>query len=623
MKRGWYGARQESSRRATAAPPRGRTDVSLLPTVLSLLALLRAIPIVLALSGCQGARNRRSRTSSAGHPVAPSHRRVTLFYRSTQRAVARVSGALRLVRRNPVALVFALLVMVQLGVATVSIHALSAVRAYVTGESLYSKGQKDALLTLQDYLRSHDDHDYQQFLADIEVPKGDQRARLAMQQTNPDVEAARQGFLSAKNHADDVDAMIWLFHWGQHVPFMARAIAIWTDADAAVEELSRLVTRARTQIIAGRSGSPEELAMRAATPALNLRLTLLEIAFSDQLGQAARTLQALLLALNGAVALVLIALGGRYMIRTTRIQRQNEADIRELVDALGDAILACDQAHQVVLFNRAAERMFGCIARDAKGQPLSRFLRGTLGEILAPSVRKHAAGTDHRLNAVRFDGTGLLLEASVSHITTEDNVLTIIACRDVTERDAAQQRERSALSIHHLELTHRAHTDALTGLANRAALEQSLERALAPTASGDSPLPFAVLFLDLDGFKAVNDTLGHMAGDELLQQVARRLKKAIRADDEVFRVSGDEFVVLAQVDQDPGVGEVLAKRILGAVGEVYRLERDSQVRVTISVGVANFPGDGPDARALLLAADAAMYRAKQGGKNSFRVGAPL
>jgi diguanylate cyclase (GGDEF)-like protein/PAS domain S-box-containing protein len=439
-----------------------------------------------------------------------------------------------------------------------------------------------------------------------------------MQQATPDIEGARLAFLAAKNHPDDVGSMIWLFHWGQHVPFMARAITIWTDADA-VEELQQLVTGARTQIIAGRFDSPEELAMRAGTPALNQRLTLLEREFSDQLGQAARTSQAILIALNVAVALVLIAAGGRYMFRITRIQRQNEADLRELVDAVGDAILACDEGHQIVLFNRAAERMFVCDAAEAKGEPITRFLRGPLDQVLAPSARKHAAGAVHRLNAVRFDGAAVLLEASVSHITTESSLLTIVACRDVTERDAAHERERSKLSNHNLELTRKAHTDALTGLPNRAALALSLDRSLAPAAAGGGLQPFAVLFLDLDGFKAVNDSLGHMAGDELLQHVARRLKTAVRVEDEVFRVSGDEFVVVARIDEDPGVGEVLAKRILGAVHEAYRLEGDALARVTVSVGVANFPGSGRDARALLLAADAAMYRAKQSGKNNYHV----
>ena len=478
------------------------------------------------------------------------------------------------------------------------------------------------MLQLQTYLQSHDDADYQQFLAEIAVPQGDKRARIALQQSTPDIDAAREGFLSAKNHPDDIASMMWLFRWGQHVPFMARAIAHWTDADAGVEELRVLVTRVRTQLIAGRFNSPDVLAMRVGTPALNQRLTQLQRAFSDELGQAARTFQALLIALNLTVALMLIAVGGRYMFRTTRIQRQNEADIRALVNAVGDAILACDEAQQIVLFNRAAERMFGCKARDAKGQPISRFLSGPLSQALAPSVRKNSAGSVHRLGAVRFDGVAVQLEASVSHLTAAASVLTIIACRDVTERDAAQERERSRLSNHNLELTRKAHADALTGLPNRAALELSLQRSLSAT-SGGHRAPFAVLFLDLDGFKAVNDTLGHIAGDELLQHVACRLKKAVRLGDEVFRVSGDEFVVVAQTDEDPTVGEILAKRILGAVQKDYRLESDTLARVTVSVGVANFPGHGVDARALLMAADAAMYRAKQGGKNSLHVGASL
>jgi diguanylate cyclase (GGDEF)-like protein/PAS domain S-box-containing protein len=516
-----------------------------------------------------------------------------------------------------VAFVFAILITLQLGVATVSIYTLSAVRAYVTAESLYSKGQKDAFLNLQDYLRTHDDGDYQQFLANIDVPTGDERARLAMQQEVPDLQAARQGVLEAKNQPSDVDSMIWLFSWGQHVPFMAKAIAVWTEADGCIDELRLMVARARTQIMAGRYESPEEMEIRALTPALNKRLTQLQIKFSDQLGEAARTLQALLLAVNLSVAVFLIAAGGRYMFRTTRIQRQNEMEIRELVDAVGDAILACDDGHQLVIFNRAAERMFGCDAKAAQGQPMSRFLRGPLGCILSPFAHQESGDNVQRVKAVRFNGAPIQLEASVSHITTGNGVLTILTCRDVTEKDAAQEQERNASASRNLELHHMAHIDGLTGLPNKAALELALERLFAMTSSG-RPFQFAVLFLDLDGFKAVNDSLGHIAGDELLQHVARRLKHATRVEDEVFRLSGDEFVIVARCDEDSHVVEVLSKRILASVRESYLLDGDALARVTVSVGVANFPKDGLDARTLLVAADAAMYRAKRGGKDSYR-----
>lgn len=530
-------------------------------------------------------------------------------------------GARALARHNAVAIVFAVLVTFQLGVATVSMHAQSAMRAYVTGESLYSKGQKDALLYLQAYLISHADADYQRFLANIVVPQGDNMARLAMQQAEPDFARARQGFLAARNHPSDIDSMIWLFRWGQHVPFMARAIAVWTQADESVEELRLLVTRARTQILAGRFGSPEEMAMRARTPALNERLTLLESAFSDQLGEAARTLQLLLLAVNVVVTVLLITAGGRYMLRTTQAQRRNETKFRELVDAVGDAILACNNGHELVIFNQAAQRMFGCEARAALGQPISRFLRGALADILTPTGPQRNADPALRLNAVRFDGAAVLLEASVAHLTTVTGVLTIVTCRDVTERHAAQERERDAFSNRNLELIRKTHTDALTGLPNKAALELALEHLFA-SASRGHPSQFTVLFLDLDGFKTVNDTLGHMAGDELLQHVGRRIKQAIRAGDEVFRISGDEFVVVASADDDPHVGAVLSDRIVAALRKAYVLDGETLAQVTVSVGVANFPDDGLDARALLMAADAAMYCAKRSGKDSYRVGAP-
>ena len=120
--------------------------------------------------------------------------------------------------------VFGTIVLMQVALATLRIDILSSVRAYVSGESLYSKGQKDALLHVQSYLGSHSESDYQQFLAALAVPEGDAKARQALQQPVPDREAARDGFIAGLNNPDDVPGLIRLFVWAQDVPFMARAL---------------------------------------------------------------------------------------------------------------------------------------------------------------------------------------------------------------------------------------------------------------------------------------------------------------------------------------------------------------------------------------------------------------
>ncbi len=157
-----------------------------------------------------------------------------------------------------------------------------------------------------------------------------------------------------------------------------------------------------------------------------------------------------------------------------------------------------------------------------------------------------------------------------------------------------------------------AHRDRLTGLPNRLALEQRLSEAIAAADEGDRR--FALLFLDLDRFKTINDSLGHGAGDEVLRAVAQRLESAVRPGDVIARPGGDEFVILLPAIHDPAELQMVSQRLLrGLAGPVAVLER--QLYVSASMGVAIYPEHGRDAETLLAHADAAMYRAKALGGN--------
>jgi diguanylate cyclase (GGDEF)-like protein/PAS domain S-box-containing protein len=159
-----------------------------------------------------------------------------------------------------------------------------------------------------------------------------------------------------------------------------------------------------------------------------------------------------------------------------------------------------------------------------------------------------------------------------------------------------------------------AQFDALTGLPNRALLADRFSQVIVQARRHKKPL--GVLFIDLDDFKLVNDTLGHAAGDELLKETARRLQAAVRPGDTVARISGDEFaVVLNDLAKQEDAAQV-AQKVIDRLGAPMAL-RGQEVFVTASIGIAAFPGDGDDAEALLGAADAAMYRAKQSGRNAY------
>ena len=367
---------------------------------------------------------------------------------------------------------------------------------------------------------------------------------------------------------------------------------------------------AREHVLQGDYESPAVKVLETELPAMSQHLTQLERQFSDQLGHVARLVQWFWRGLNLVVAVALAVIGWRFMRKAWGLQRQKEAEMTDLVSAVGDAVVTVDEGQRVVLFNRAAQQMFGCTLAQARGAPLERFISGG-----ATALVPHDADGERvrELVGLRYDGQTLHLEASVAAFSGDGGSQTAIVCRDVTVLRAAREAERVRLTQRNAELALKAHTDALTGLPNRAALGEHLTAALDKAARTASEA--FVLFLDLDGFKAVNDTFGHLAGDELLAQAAVRLRGAVRQADAVFRISGDEFVVVVTERADRKSVEAIAHRILHAVRQPYQLN-DALANVTVSVGVAAFPHQASDARALLQAADAAMYRAKQSGKNS-------
>ncbi|MDQ6639213.1 MAG: PAS domain S-box protein [Pseudomonadota bacterium] len=262
--------------------------------------------------------------------------------------------------------VFALIVALQLLVAVLSIDMLSAVRAYVTGESLYSKGQKDAQIYLIDYAEFHREEDYRRFLAAIAVPLGDRAAREELQKRHPDLKVARQGLLDGGTDDSDIPGVIRLFQLFHKTPLMAGAIATWTEGDGVIEQMRVLAGRAHEQVIAGNLRDPAVVDMRDEALALNKRLTALENKFAAQLGEAARLSQRLLLGLNLALALLLGLTGLAFVRYSSRVQAATEDEVRRrqeslqrLLDSSAEGLYGVDTRGRCTFINRAALQMLG------------------------------------------------------------------------------------------------------------------------------------------------------------------------------------------------------------------------------------------------------------------------
>jgi diguanylate cyclase (GGDEF)-like protein/PAS domain S-box-containing protein len=281
---------------------------------------------------------------------------------------------------------------------------------------------------------------------------------------------------------------------------------------------------------------------------------------------------------------------------------------RAVVDAAGDSILTMDPDATVLSFNRVAEAMTGWAADEVVGRNALDLLEQEEAAPIATHIdRVLASGLDVvepiRTQVRRKDGSAWPAEFTVSRVSLPERDLFTVIARDISERQRLEQ-----------QLTHQALHDPLTGLANRALLVDRLGSALRRAErTGRWP---ALLFLDLDRFKVINDSLGHHVGDELLMIVAHRLSAELRASDTAARLGGDEFVALCE-DLDAEEARQLAHRLLEVVVRPVDLDRAEAV-VTASIGlVIAEPDTTPES--LLRDADASMYRAKADGRNRFHV----
>ncbi|PWF42920.1 sensor domain-containing protein [Massilia glaciei] len=196
------------------------------------------------------------------------------------------------------------------------------------------------------------------------------------------------------------------------------------------------------------------------------------------------------------------------------------------------------------------------------------------------------------------------LEVRVLERTAELAGANALLQAEIVERRQAEAR------VHHM-----AYHDSLTGLPNRALLADRLERAIVSMQRSDRRL--AVMFIDLDRFKTINDSLGHLTGDHLLKEVASRLCRAVRVSDTVARLGGDEFVVLVPSIRSPDESAQVAEKIIEALAASFPFE-GRQLHITPSIGISLFPDDGPDVETLMRHADAAMYHAKASGRNNYQ-----
>lgn len=287
---------------------------------------------------------------------------------------------------------------------------------------------------------------------------------------------------------------------------------------------------------------------------------------------------------------------------------QSEADLRSIIANLPDAFYRVDPDGRIVMASPQFAREFGYDPDEVVGIRIAHHYVEPNGRERFLTALEQAGGQIRHYSAAmqRRDGTPLWMSIN-AHVRRDPSGRSIGVegvARNITEQHVLEER-----------LRYLAGHDALTGLCNRIRFEDRLDHAIARARRENRTL--ALLFLDLDGFKEINDTYGHHRGDDTLVAVGQRLVSVLRDSDSTARMGGDEFAVLLEGNITAEAARIVAGKIIAVVGEPLP---GIDARVSTSVGVALYPRDGTDSDALLKSADQAMYRAKRLGKNRFELG---
>jgi diguanylate cyclase (GGDEF)-like protein/PAS domain S-box-containing protein len=308
----------------------------------------------------------------------------------------------------------------------------------------------------------------------------------------------------------------------------------------------------------------------------------------------------------GSLSVAIIIAGMVAVLTDQRlsIQSQREAvRLRQLADASFEGIIIhCDGV--VTDANETFAKMVGCGVKELIGRHAVDFVAKKDWQRLAASMGSGGLGGRIEFELRSLDGQCLPVEALSRAIDFKGRAGYVSAIRDLSER------RRSEEIIRHL-----AHHDALTGLCNRLLLNDRLANMIA--LAGRDGKKVAVLYLDLDRFKPVNDLLGHECGDTLLAEVAARLRGMCRSSDTIARVGGDEFVIVQTLGKTPDMAEASAARIIAELAKPFLIGGE-EVLIGASIGIALYPSDGQSAAELLRNADKAMYRAKSEARGTFR-----
>ncbi|KGK57336.1 diguanylate cyclase (GGDEF)-like protein/PAS domain S-box-containing protein [Xanthomonas arboricola] len=512
--------------------------------------------------------------------------------------------------RGWLTLPLALLIGMAVAMAVISalvIEIQSGATAWIVGESHWSKAQQESVYWLERYLGSGDPADLQAACRALEVPLGDRSARIAVEQPVIDWDTVYAGLAAGRNAREDMPQMVRLYRYGQRVPHLGEAIALWKQTDSDILQLNALADRAAS---AQATATPDPRTLQALRDELHLldaRMRRIAAEFLVLLTRCARLLHDVMVVCSLATLLLVLTTCVLAMRRIRDYLLSHEGRFRTAFQQAALGMVKFDLRGHVLDANASMANILRYRPEELQACTLAQVMHpddivlDSRGMIDWPRLLQSG-----ELRFLRADG-GVMWgrwSASLVEPGPEEPTLVLAVIEDVSHAHELAD-----------EVAYHARHDALTGLINRREIERRLLKLIELPQSPQ--LCHALCFVDLDHFKLVNDTFGHAVGDKFLCHFADVITMQLRPGDWLGRLGGDEFAILL-ANTDLAQAQALLERMHGVLGQPWSHQDGKPLTPSCSFGVVEVCHGASDVNALMTAADLACYAAKEEGRNRIR-----
>lgn len=511
----------------------------------------------------------------------------------------------------PHVLFMVLLLAMAIALTVVLVRIQASAMAYVDGSSAWARAQVSAVHYLDRYISSGESEDLERAREELDVLDGDRQARLAMEAAEPDLETIHDGFRRGRIPEEQIPGMILFHSWFGDLHHFGEAMAIWQESDRYLDELLALTDTLEAQWSEGPLADDWAVERRARLMDINRTMGELNGDFRTALQDGAGWLRTALSFTGASVLLIVGGLVGLIGWRLSRALVASENKFRGIFSQAGVGLAQMDRSGRFLEANQALCRMLGYSEPELVGtryvdisHPEDIHLGTSAGNQL---LTGHVPSVTVEQRFIRGDGdtAWLRVTASPMNASTSGDQRYISVVEDMTE-----SRRLSA------ELDYQATHDPLTGLINRRGFERKLAQLLGRIRREDQEN--ALCFIDLDQFKVVNDTAGHVAGDQMLREVAELMRAALREHDTLARLGNDEFALIMEQCDLEAATRVCEK--LRAQLADFRFQWDGQsFSMTASIGVVPITRQTTGISALIRSADIAGHLAKEQGGNRVHV----